>query len=1194
MPKRLCNRVLLTTPLLIYVVPALVQAQAITFDGQVQSPRVGAPFPTPVRVRVANAAGQPVSGTIVDIELASGPAGATLSPAPARATTGSDGVAVFDDLSIDQIGTGFTFSASATVGTAAVSAISPVFAVAATPSVGRDVQLIFALRLPAGICHPDPGSNPCEPNGELLPLGDDNVFGGWWYSVSGIFDTGGNHVIVGLNDHDFLDLCGATGGCQTPAPPATPPDPDVPSQLELWIAGLGETDPDNGNRVTGGWPQFASSGVKVVPNAIVPTLIGTPVAGASVAHVDFTSTVSRYFSFLDSTITHTSVTFFPPTHPDIPSLELEFELARFGVSTPNPVLGNATRAPRYHLKGVTLVNGANSVDDASFNFLFDTGANSSVVNEDVAAALGLDPATPHHEMTVNTVSGTVQYLGYVIDRAVLTGVGGVRPYTLDDALIYVAPAPPTGVANTFQGDVQAIIGTNYFDRTRFVFDGPGDLLRVPRRMSLLAPTPGTPTQGGSPTAGRRVLVRLESELPGLGLIAGDLAVTVGGDPATVVTESDVAGEHWMVVDVPAEATGCYDLLLTHSRDPQTTSVGAQSVCYDADQVFDRVLAIDRTHSMDYDGNTGMQTAEKMDAARAAARFFVNYASDADSIGVISFKRDADDGDGVVEQDELARVDFAMDVAQDGTTDNRGAANAAIDGIAPDPPGFRYETSIGAGINASWDMLKDPNQGSPDHEWEIVVLSDGKENFPPYWMTDPNPLRDEVLAASKPIRIHSVAIGPGADLEILEDMANSTGGLFWSLYEGTASFGLMSRLASVYKEIDEGIRGEQRFYYREHTPGQGDPPASDTTGSFMVEPGLQRMSVGFHWNVDYAISVQLVDPSGTVVGTGYPDGSSRSDRLHVAHQIRDPIPGLWRYNMLAYPRRLKHPQQSFEFFAAASGDSDLLFEIGPRSVTRFGGTFQVPLRIVLADDAPIAGASVTADVRRVDGLHTLVQLRDDGLSDDGGPDDGIYGAVFSDQMPGPYLVQIEVDGTRSDGVDFFRLASFSFVFPSEEPDGQGPIEPTPQERPDSSRVRYGVFVGSSHPLHSFSAENDANVLGRASLDVRVLQNIAVRLSVGLNQFTAESSSGARHPRWTDVSLNAVYYLPPIPGAREYLMFGPARYVPKTGTQRSGFNVGFGVEIPATNQWSIDFGGRYHFVFADPDFRFVSLRFGVMKR
>jgi hypothetical protein len=116
-----------------------------------------------------------------------------------------------------------------------------------------------------------------------------------------------------------------------------------------------------------------------------------------------------------------------------------------------------------------------------------------------------------------------------------------------------------------------------------------------------------------------------------------------------------------------------------------------SLCWADDElrVFDRVLAVDQTQSMLRDGSTGLASTAKMDAARAAAKLFIDLSNPNDQIGVISFQRRDQDGNGTVSDPvELAEPIFNIIQAGEGPTDERPNARIAIGNIAPDTtPGF---------------------------------------------------------------------------------------------------------------------------------------------------------------------------------------------------------------------------------------------------------------------------------------------------------------------------------------------------------------------------------------------------------------------------------------------------------------------------------------------------------------------------
>jgi hypothetical protein len=554
---------------------------------------------------------------------------------------------------------------------------------------------------------------------------------------------------------------------------------------------------------------------------------------------------------------------------------------------------------------------------------------------------------------------------------------------------------------------------------------------TPHTLTIVEPTTARPSFAGSSVAGSRVLVRLVAG-GGLDMSSGNLTISVAGTPLTSAQiptpATQVSGETWIIIAPGPKANSCYDLSVSLTTPAGVSATEPQSLCYSDDETrnFDRVLAIDQTNSMLYDGQTGLSSSAKMDAARAAAKFFVDLSNPNDQIGVISFqRRDQDENGTIVEPDELAEPKFVMVTAGEGPTDQRPNARAAIDLIGPDTaPGFvGPETSPGAGLIEARTML---NAGAiAGHEANIVLLTDGLENYAPFWSASGSggPLRPDFAADD--IRVDTVGVGGDADDVLLEDIASVTGGQFRNLNEGSGSFFLLSRLADWYKSVDEDVRGEQRFYYAEGFP-------RGRVGYFNVEPSLDWMTVAFHANEDNAAIVRLWEPGGSApIVITPPIVTLREDPKHSAYHIRTPKSGRWMYLV-----DVRKP--SAEFFAVASALTSLTAKIGPKQLTRRpSGDFLMPIRVWIADRASVRGATVTGYVRRPDGVKTAVTLVDDGLSMDGGANDGIYGLGFAATIPGAYYIQLKATGTSNTGVPFERYPWTSFVLPGQR---KRPIQP----------------------------------------------------------------------------------------------------------------------------------------------------------
>lgn len=582
-------------------------------------------------------------------------------------------------------------------------------------------------------------------------------------------------------------------------------------------------------------------------------------------------------------------------------------------------------------------------------------------------------------------------------------------------------------------------------------------------LDIVSPTQAMSAFAGSATGGRKVLVRLRADSPVAGLAPSDFVINVDGtdlDPSATVTGAQIEEEYWLLVQMPAKPDGCYPLQVFLASDSAMSDTELNALCYDAERLFDRALSIDRTTSMLYNSVTDVFDTEKLDAAKAAGNFFINLAEDDDRIAVTSFNRNADDGNGVTEQDEMARTDWGMTPGFDSgsMTDNRDLAIGMIGGLQPDGTYFPYQTTIGAGLREAWTELQD--KGDTTHEWEIVLLSDGIQNYAPFWSEVDDgppevlPIKPDIVAADPHVTIHTVAVGQDADVPLLMDIAESTGGQFFNLYEGMGSFGLISRLSSVYKYIDEESRDEQRFFYREGVPELSTPNTTATThvpprvraATFYVPTDFESITVGFHWNKNYAVErVQLFDPTMTEVLASPPVNTVQTDPKHKLFRLRDPQPGWYTYTVEL------GTIDEFEFYAVASGISDVMVKGRMGTLEEVTpGHFQIPIRIVSGDFDPILWASVTGEVVLPDKSRIAITLSDDGTHEDGNNADGIYGQLFAHTMPGPYTAILETSGLSNRNEPFARYAIMSFNFPGRhiDPDQPEPPQKPPRDRPGS--------------------------------------------------------------------------------------------------------------------------------------------------
>ena len=150
---------------------------------------------------------------------------------------------------------------------------------------------------------------------------------------------------------------------------------------------------------------------------------------------------------------------------------------------------------------------------------------------------------------------------------------------------------------------------------------------------------------------------------------------------------------------------------------------------------------------------------------------------------------------------------------------------------------------------------------------------------------------------------------------------------------------------------------------------------------------------------------------------------------------------------------------------------------------------------------------------------------------------------------------------------------------------------------ATRLTYSFHVGSAHPLGQMDSLNDANIHFDIDVSYRIQRTpikgyFNIKLYLGLNQFTAEPFVPTPHERWTNVSANVQWVLPPTASTlRPYLEAGYGRYFPKFGPGQNGFNVGVGAQIPVS-PFSIEFGIDIHQIATKPARRFATAQVGVL--
>ncbi len=533
-------------------------------------------------------------------------------------------------------------------------------------------------------------------------------------------------------------------------------------------------------------------------------------------------------------------------------------------------------------------------------------------------------------------------------------------------------------------------------------------------VEIIAPTTANPTYVGEPTDPGRFLLWLQvtGDVGTSTYVAGlewsrDFTVTVGSDVAEILNGGYVQNQYWLVVqapDKPAASLGDkFDVTVQLGPVVGISDTEIDAVIYDL-FTTDQVLVIDRSGSM---GDN-----DKLVSAKTAARLFADVVQKFDKLGVVSFTDDAEDVfllTDVPDQDDAAKV--------------RENAQIAIDGI-----GLGNLTSIGDGLQKGQDQLDD--WGNLDHQWAMVLLSDGMENEPAFWTG----VKAGIVAAGT--KVHAIALGRDADEELMRDIAESTCGAVWvdqcyhyieesgvlaASPNAPAATQLPNALADIYRRSRETLAGQQRLW-----EDNGALSGDETLFVDIAEDGARHAFFSFNWN-DPTAPLNVSISGGGVSFIQLDDGQN-----HVTFYAEKLPPG-------AYQIDLSASGGTSEWIGSLSGwlvhGTEMHAFMDNTQLERSVG-LPVRLQASLTDHlGPVAGATVRATVTHPELGVEVVQLVDDGGPYDDIAGDGVYGYVY-DRINRPlerdlllghtWIFDLYASGFNNEGQAFERYQRLTYT------------------------------------------------------------------------------------------------------------------------------------------------------------------------
>ncbi|MCB2178386.1 VWA domain-containing protein [bacterium] len=405
---------------------------------------------------------------------------------------------------------------------------------------------------------------------------------------------------------------------------------------------------------------------------------------------------------------------------------------------------------------------------------------------------------------------------------------------------------------------------------------------------------------------------------------------------------------------------------------------------------DIVLVIDRSGSM---------SGEKLQMAKNAAQLFVDMMRPGDKISVVSF------GSSATVELELKEIRLPDDLQYE---DVKAQAHAKITQITAGGG-----TAIGQGLMAAREQLNGINQNDPNRI--IILLSDGEE-------TDYNPTALDALETIKDdeIIVHTLALGSGADWDLMQKLAFESGGIYRYILEN----GMPDIYTAIYSEL-----------YNENVVKRAQGiVAQDSTNEeqIQIDSTIGNVRFGLIWPGS-DLDLTLVQPDGTIIdpttAENDPDITFTANSTYEFYEVYAPQSGLWTMRIFGKST----DTGSEDYIATISALDGMIVSVDVEGTNHTIGQ-PIKLYATVEDSSPtnplgseyIRGATMTATVVDPAESQYVFDLYDDGLHGDELADDGVYANYFTDtHLEGSYNFNVVISGTNNlYGEDFTREYSLS--------------------------------------------------------------------------------------------------------------------------------------------------------------------------
>ncbi|HYO09099.1 MAG TPA: aspartyl protease family protein [Tepidisphaeraceae bacterium] len=324
--------------------------------------------------------------------------------------------------------------------------------------------------------------------GTQLPLGQSPRY------VVATFDSGAQSNILSHDAYQSFNFAGGgragSNFAQVVGANGTE-DVQISDAVGVYVTGLGNAT-SNGTSITAVAPgtltgQKNVSVLSAEQGSVLPNILGAPTM--SMYQTVIRNSVPRKITVGGQTLRSPDVSFRAVdttiNEPNVPYVRLTLDvMSGQGVSSnasffPDPLgifMGQEPTdnpvAPTFWMNmfaKVNMADGANAVSDRQF--LFDTGAQVTVLSQDTAAEMGFysagpDASTPDFHVEVLGVGGVQQVPGFYLDQLKVMTNGGPLAWSNVPVLVLDLPDPRDNV-----GFVPGVLGTNLFDQRDLILNG---------------------------------------------------------------------------------------------------------------------------------------------------------------------------------------------------------------------------------------------------------------------------------------------------------------------------------------------------------------------------------------------------------------------------------------------------------------------------------------------------------------------------------------------------------------------------------------------------------------------------------------------------------------------------------------------------------------------------------------------------